>query len=88
MSPAAADIIATGMIKLNAGWRVRVGQPAGTRKAWVLEQLDGDEWQGRAIVRSSPMLREMIGSWCGRLSPGVPAILAGLRKRIDIDYED
>jgi hypothetical protein len=76
------------MIRLNARWRVTVIRSGvSQRPAWMLEELVDDAWQARAMLRGAAMLREMIRARCGRLLPGVAAVLAGLPKRVDIDID-
>lgn len=76
------------LIALNASWRV-VLMPAQGRKtrAWLLQRLAGDAWQGQGPIRSAEMLR-WLAAGCGPIDEAAAAILAALPDRVDVQIPE
>jgi hypothetical protein len=85
---AAVDTIiveAVAPIQINARWRILVAATGPSRRpAWYLQEIVGDVWTDRFIVRNSEMLRGLVKRHAGRVSPGVNATLAALPARVDL----
>ena len=83
---AAVDIV----VQINSAWRVVLthDQAAYRRKAWLVQkQLADGAWCTEAVVRSVPMLREMVQAWAGAVDADAVPILAALPPRVDIGQE-
>ncbi|WP_338689300.1 MULTISPECIES: hypothetical protein [Bradyrhizobium] len=78
----AVEIVAA----LNSTWRVVV-VPAARRfhRAWSLQRLVGDAWQGHAMARTAELLRGLVLAYAGAVDEAAAGILATLPPRVDFD---